>query len=495
MVVLCGLLASDVFTQNCGNLVFNGDFEQYSSCPDGQAQINKALGWRASSHTPDYRNTCFDYDLSLSFGTRNFTSPTSNFGYEEPYSGEGYMGIHVASQAPEYAITELTEPLTIGETYYVEFKYSLADSMGLAFDGLEVLFKVNPPLFTPLSLYERRSETPQIKNPGVFLTQKNGWGTVSGTFVADSAYTHLILGNFTGADSVLTTSYSEDSKNKSYYFIDDVSVLPVTKTDTICEGDTLFVGNNFYTQPGYYTDTMVIAPGDTNLTCGVLSVSPTYQIKDTVNLCNGDSALIGGNYYKNHGDSALQYLTTSQGCDSILISFINVWDTMDISYSTYNSCDLPSGEIDITVSGGTPPYEYLWSNNDTTEDLFNVVPEAYTLAVTDSISCVKIITALLEPLYGCYDLYIPNSFTPNSDDINAVFMPIFSDKIGHYTMTIFDRWGKNIFRTNDSNKGWNGRIDNTKELVPSGLYLVRITCQFEGANELYDKTTPIKVMR
>ena len=46
------------------------------------------------------------------------------------------------------------------------------------------------------------------------------------------------------------------------------------------------------------------------------------------------------------------------------------------------------GEIDITVSGGTMPYEYAWDNDAETEDISSLMPGEYTVTVTDSNGCV-----------------------------------------------------------------------------------------------------------
>ena len=65
--------------------------------------------------------------------------------------------------------------------------------------------------------------------------------------------------------------------------------------------------------------------------------------------------------------------------------------TVTLTPSDYNgfniSCfGLKDGAIDATVSGGTPPYAYSWSNNATTEDLPSVAAGYYRLVVTDAAS-------------------------------------------------------------------------------------------------------------
>lgn len=58
--------------------------------------------------------------------------------------------------------------------------------------------------------------------------------------------------------------------------------------------------------------------------------------------------------------------------------------TIHISNSGF---ELDNGAIDISVSGGNPPYEYTWSNNASSQDISNLSPGSYNVQVTDLNSC------------------------------------------------------------------------------------------------------------
>ncbi len=55
--------------------------------------------------------------------------------------------------------------------------------------------------------------------------------------------------------------------------------------------------------------------------------------------------------------------------------------------STDALCGQDDGTIDLTVTGGTPPYTYEWSNNDTNQDPQNLGPGTYSVVITDANGC------------------------------------------------------------------------------------------------------------
>jgi large repetitive protein len=87
-----------------------------------------------------------------------------------------------------------------------------------------------------------------------------------------------------------------------------------------------------------------------------------------------------------------------------------------------------------------------------------------------------------------YVLYAPNAFTPlNHDGNNDVFMPTgVGIDPAHFEMTIFDRWGNQIFKTTDVTKGWDGKANGGSKVAQIDVYVWKIkTKDYSGQNHNY----------
>jgi gliding motility-associated-like protein len=52
---------------------------------------------------------------------------------------------------------------------------------------------------------------------------------------------------------------------------------------------------------------------------------------------------------------------------------------------------------------------------------------------------------------------MPNAFTPNGDGLNDVFLPKHHLNLGiGFKMIIFNKWGEEIYTTDDVSIGWDG---------------------------------------
>jgi gliding motility-associated-like protein len=72
--------------------------------------------------------------------------------------------------------------------------------------------------------------------------------------------------------------------------------------------------------------------------------------------------------------------------------------------------------------------------------------------------------------------YIPNTFTPDGDNYNQTFKPIFTSGFDPYNfeMYIFNRWGEILFETNDVKMGWDGSYGVDGRDVQEGTYTYKI---------------------
>ena len=81
-------------------------------------------------------------------------------------------------------------------------------------------------------------------------------------------------------------------------------------------------------------------------------------------------------------------------------------------------------------------------------------------------------------------LYIPNSFTPNNDQLNDVFMPVgIPEKIKDYTMLIFNSWGELVFESNAIENGWDAQnIDYSN----SNIFMYKIVLHSALTNHKFE---------
>ena len=70
------------------------------------------------------------------------------------------------------------------------------------------------------------------------------------------------------------------------------------------------------------------------------------------------------------------------------------------------------------------------------------------------------------------DVNVPNAFTPNGDGRNEQFLAVPNCELDAFELQIYDRWGQQVFTSNNARQGWDGYSNGN--LAPAGAYLWKL---------------------
>ncbi len=121
---------------------------------------------------------------------------------------------------------------------------------------------------------------------------------------------------------------------------------------------------------------------------------------------------------------------------------------------------------------------YRWSTGSTQPAITVRQEGYYWLTVQSNEGCSAIDTIHVVQKDCLLEIYFPSAFTPNGDGKNDVFKPITGASVENYSLTIYNRFGHQVFLTNDPIRGWNGWDKNTS--LNSGVYVWICKYQLQG---------------
>ena len=145
----------------------------------------------------------------------------------------------------------------------------------------------------------------------------------------------------------------------------------------------------------------------------------------------------------------------------------------------------------VDVSQGADYYNYTFEGYGTSSDreptMTFPVEEETTINVCQTVTSEEGCSAeLCTPLLIHEEVlfYVPNVVTPDGDQYNQTFFPVFTSGVDPYDyhLTIFNRWGEIIFESYNYNFGWNCRY-GSRDVVQDGVYV----WQIEFGEKLSDK--------
>lgn len=201
-------------------------------------------------------------------------------------------------------------------------------------------------------------------------------------------------------------------------------------------------------------------------------------------------------------------LTTPQGCSNT-VTYTNfvcveadplasfnvdpqIMTTLDPSTQFLNS-SIGASNYQWSFGDGSPISTQVNPNHTYPDQAGTYI---VTLTAYSSAGCQHTVTQIVivrEELI----FYVPNAFTPDNDQYNETFKPVFTQGFDpfnkNYQLLIFNRWGEILFESFDYEVGWDGTFGGKR--VQDGVYIWKITLKRTGVDDRETHTGHVTLIR
>ncbi|HHZ65593.1 MAG TPA: hypothetical protein EYN51_08895, partial [Flavobacteriales bacterium] len=465
-------IRKNIFGMDCdslctNNLVPNSSFEFYLTCPtdlsaavNGPFTVEYAWPWfTPSAASSDYFNTCTGSDCHLNLPW--VCVPYNLCGYQVPHTGNAYLGFITQATVSyrEYVSTPLITPMVAGTFYKVSYWISLAETSSHGTSNTGIYFSNTDPelgLAWPHVWY--LPYTPQLVDTSTIMNTA-GWTLVTDTFLASGGEQYITIGSFEVNNSFTPNPDQWGSLFQTYYYIDDVSVVPldtmtVSNDTSICPGDSAILyafnsseyvwADSLDLNNILSTDSMLTVNPTVTSTYAVMNcfdtlyvnviispipplpaLSPDSTYCENTPFADMTAAGIGGaiNWYADSG------LTNLLGTGNSFPPLNIIGTTTYYVAEGLNGCMGPYDSISITIT--TPPYAgtdsvHSFCSYDPNADLFLDIggspdPGGYWFPAMNS--GTGVFNPTLDPSGTYY--YIVQGIAPCTDDTSQVSITVY----------------------------------------------------------------------
>ncbi len=383
----------------------------------------------------------------------------------------------------------------------------------------------------------------------------------NGTYLWSTGETTASIQVSPGTTTTYSVAYTlNNCTSPSVNAIVTVNPIPVVtlSSATICEGDNVTLTATPNLTGGSYTwgplnlvggASQTLSPlVDTTLTViytllncpslpasGTVTVNPLPIVTFSSNIVEG-CAPLGVTFTATDQTNATYNWSTSNaltGTGSSTTILFPTGGTFDVTLAatTVNGCfasnsmanyiyveDLPNADFESPISIftneaqyvqfsnlSTGATNYIWNFGDgqmSTEvepsHIFQSTMNGYTinLIALTALNCLDSMSFSIGYQYNEL-YYIPNSFTPDGDQNNQVFLPIFYSGYdpSNFEMQIYNRWGEVLFETRNVLFGWDGSVGEEGLDAQEGVYTYRILFKNPDLDERVVVTGTVNLIR
>ena len=266
----------------------------------------------------------------------------------------------------------------------------------------------------------------------------------------------------------------------------------------------------------------------------VVSASPVSPIVSSATVCEGDTVVLTAQsssssvkWYNATQASVVMHeglnfkvpksLVKAPGLELLVQSFVGYcgsdFDTAVITVNPIpkpyvvqlgDTFEVPADVLLEGSAGVTGTFFYNWNVDGSTgnDSLFEVqVEEARTLilpvsfTVSSDFGCEAGVSGKIFTKPAEIRVFIPNAFKPDGDGVNDTFYPVFQEYVvfNRYVFSVFNKWGEQVFYTQNQSDSWNGLIDG--EYAPADLYTYKILYGTGGQESMETFIGKVQLLR
>jgi len=214
--------------------------------------------------------------------------------------------------------------------------------------------------------------------------------------------------------------------------------------------------------------------------------------------------------FENPGTFDVTLTTTSDaGCtgSATYLDFIYIEESPNAAF-TPSSSVVSNLNTEVQFNNtSTNAVDYVWTFGDGSG---SITEENPTHTFPDDTFGSYLVTLIAYSSIGCSDtayatvkvneeviFYVPNTFTPDADDHNETFQPVFTSGYDpfDYTLLIFNRWGEIIFESHNVDVGWDATYGGDHINVQDGTYTWKIEFKTTQTDERINVVGHVNVIR
>ncbi|MFZ4785543.1 MAG: choice-of-anchor L domain-containing protein [Flavobacteriales bacterium] len=270
------------------------------------------------------------------------------------------------------------------------------------------------------------------------------WSAGGNQIGTGNVLTYVFNASTTITCTVTDQCGSTDAETTQFYLDIPPLVLSVTPDSSICRGSSIVLQatttggaspiSYYWEETGETTSSIVVAPGDDR----------EFNVEVT-DMC---------------GQSDMDDIEIEVQWVDALFSFEYLND-VDVLFNAASNDSCADCSYYWNFGDGSAILE-----PDPTHTFDGLDQYSVSLLVTNELGCTDI---AYDVVYPPVSIYIPNAFTPDYDGINDVW-EIKATGVLSFEIFVYNRWGQQVYYSNDHTKAWTGGLNNGEYFLEDGIY-------------------------